>query len=53
MSKNPSMRVLVRADRNVRYEYLRSLLKAMGDSGVGNVTFSVVDKESTPTPEGQ
>jgi biopolymer transport protein ExbD len=53
VSKNPAMRVLVRADRNVRYEYLRALLKAMGDSGVGNVTFSVVDKEAAPAPEGQ
>jgi len=48
VSKNPGMRVLVRADKNVRYEYLRALLKALGDSGVGNVTFSVVDKELPP-----
>ena len=48
VSKNPSMRVLLRADKNVRYEYLRGLLKALGDSGVGNVTFSVVDKEQAP-----
>jgi biopolymer transport protein ExbD len=45
ISKNPAMRVLIRADKGVRYEYLRSLLKAMGDSGVGNVTFSVVNKD--------
>jgi biopolymer transport protein ExbD len=48
VSRNPGMRVLVRADKNVRYEYLRGLLKALGDSGVGNVTFSVVDKEQAP-----
>jgi biopolymer transport protein ExbD len=50
LSNNPEMRVLVRADKNVRYEYLRSLLKTMGDAGVGNVTFSVVDKEQPPAP---
>ena len=42
---NPLVRVLIRADRDVRYEYLRSLLEAVGRSGVGNVTFSVVDKD--------
>src|SRR5687768_12315223 len=35
VSENPSTRVLVRADKNVRYEYLRGVLKALGDSGVG------------------
>lgn len=47
---NPQMRVLVRADKNVRYEYLRGVLQAVGSSGIGNVTFSVVDKEQTPAP---
>lgn len=42
----PNMRVLIRADRNVRYEYLRAVMVACGNAGVGNVTFSVVDKES-------
>ena len=41
----PQTRVLVRADRNVRYEYLRQILKSVGESGVSNITFSVVDKE--------
>jgi biopolymer transport protein ExbD len=48
---NPQMRVVVRADREVRYEFLRSLLESVGRAGVGNVTFSVVDKEAqTPPP---
>lgn len=46
----PDMRILLRADKSVRYEFLRSLLKAIGDAGIGNVTFSVVDKEQTPAP---
>lgn len=45
VQKNPMVRVLIRADRSVRYEYLRSLLEAVGNAGIANVTFSVVDKE--------
>jgi biopolymer transport protein ExbD len=43
--------VLIRADREVRYEYMRQLLEAVGKAGVGNVTFSVVDKDASgPKP---
>jgi biopolymer transport protein ExbD len=45
VAATPEMRILVRADREVRYEYLKSLLKVAGVAGVQNVTFSVVDKE--------
>ena len=45
VSGNPLVRVVIRADKEVRYEYMRQLLEAVGASGVGNVTFSVVDKE--------
>ena len=45
VQKNPQVRVLMRADKNVRYEFLRSILESVGQSGVGDVTFSVVDKE--------
>jgi len=47
VSTNPQYRVLIRADKNVRYEFMRTLLENIGKSGVGNVTFSVVDKEDT------
>ena len=46
VAANPMVRVLVRADKEVRYEFMRRLLEAIGTSGVGNVTFSVVDKEA-------
>jgi biopolymer transport protein ExbD len=39
------VRVLIRADRQVRYEFLRRVLESVGNAGVGNVTFSVVDKD--------
>lgn len=48
---NPMVRVLVRADRAVRYDYERSVLKVIGDAGVTNVTFSVVDKDQGPPPK--
>ena len=43
--KTPQTRVLVRADRGVRWEFMRGILKACGDAGISNVTFSVVDKD--------
>lgn len=49
VAENPLVRVLIRADKEVRYEYMRQLLEAVGTSGVGNVTFSVVDKEGKPS----
>ncbi len=42
---NPTMRVFLRVDKDVRYEFTRSLLEAVGKSGVPNVTFAVVDKD--------
>lgn len=45
VAKNPMVRVLIRADREVRYEYIRSLLEAVGQAGIANVTFSVVSTE--------
>jgi len=46
----PNMRVLIRADKSVRYEYLRAVMVACGNAGVGNVTFSVVDKDGSGAP---
>ncbi|GAT34971.1 biopolymer transporter ExbD [Spartobacteria bacterium LR76] len=46
VNRNPQYRVLVRADKQVKYEAIRSLLEAVGRAGVGNVTFSVVDKDA-------
>ena len=43
---NPAMRILIRADRNVRYEYLKQVMITAGKAGVGKVTFSVVDKDA-------
>ena len=52
---NDKMRVLVRADKQVKYEYLRAVMVAAAKAGVGNITFSVVDKEmggaGSPAPK--
>jgi len=45
VTANPLVRVVIRADKEVRYDYLRRVLESVGQSGVSNVTFSVVDKE--------
>lgn len=45
MGANSRARMLIRADKNVRYEFLKQVMKAAADAGVGNVTFSVVNKE--------
>jgi len=46
---NPLVRVVIRADKEVRFEYMRQILQAVGRSGITNVTFSVVDKDSKPS----
>jgi biopolymer transport protein ExbD len=48
IQKNPMVRVLIRADKDVRYSVMKSLLEAVGKAGIANVTFSVVDKEGAP-----
>ena len=42
----PETRILIRADRNVRYDYLRSIMVAAGQAKISKVTFSVVDKDN-------
>ena len=39
------LRVIIRADKRAKYQYVRSIMVAMGAAGVPNVTFSAVDKE--------
>lgn len=48
---NPNTRVLVRADRDVKYDYMRGLLKTVGDAGISNITFSTVDKTAAEIEE--
>ena len=50
IQKNPMVRVLIRADKEVRYSVTKGLLEAVGQAGIANVTFSVVDKDAQPAP---
>ena len=50
---NPVARVLIRADRAVKWEYMKTVMKAVAQAGVANVTFSVVNKASTSAPPAQ
>jgi biopolymer transport protein ExbD len=47
---SPLTRVLIRGDKAVKYEFLRTVLEAAGKSGITSVTFSVVNKEMPPPP---
>ena len=45
LQSDPSLRVLIRADKDTRYEFMRAVMFAVGQTAVSNVTFSVVDKD--------
>ncbi len=56
VNQSPTTRVLVRADADTRYEFTREMLRAVGDAGVSNITFSVFDKEvpgAAPAPAAE
>jgi biopolymer transport protein ExbD len=44
-------RVLIRADKQVRYDYLRAVMVAVAQAKIANVTFSVVDKDAPGAPK--
>ena len=46
---NPEIRVLIRADKQTRYDFTRAVMVAVGQAKIKNVTFSVVDKEAPKT----
>ena len=49
VTANPGTRVLLRADENTRYAFLREIMVAVGQSKISNVTFSVLNKEGPQT----
>ncbi len=50
-NSNPGFRVLIRADKKVRYDYLRAVMVAVAQAKIANVTFSVVDKDAPGAPK--
>ena len=45
ITKNPNLRVIIRADRRAPYSFVRPLLVAVGQAGAINITFSVINKD--------
>ena len=41
----PTARVLIRADRGVKWEFMKTVMRAVGQAGISNVTFSVVNTD--------
>jgi len=50
---NPVARVLIRADRAVKWSFEKQVMSAVARAGVANVTFSVVNKDSVSAPPTQ
>jgi biopolymer transport protein ExbD len=53
-----NFRVVIRADKRAKYQYVRSVMAAIGNAKVPNVIFSAIDKEmdqpgATPAPAPQ
>jgi biopolymer transport protein ExbD len=44
-----ALKVIIRADRETPYSYVKEVMKAVAGSGVNSVTFSVTDKENPNT----
>jgi biopolymer transport protein ExbD len=44
-------RIIIRADKNVKFEYVKTVMRIVGESGVPNVIFSATDKEVPIKPK--
>lgn len=42
LAKNPFIRVLIRADKDVEYSYVADVMRACAQANIGNVTFAVI-----------
>jgi len=50
VASTPGTRVLIRADKTTRYAFIKDIMKIVAAVGIGNVTFSTIDKEKTTGP---
>ena len=46
LQNNRELRVLVRADRSVRWAFEKEVLRKIGEAGISNITFSVVNQSN-------
>lgn len=55
LAKNPMIRVLIRADKDVEYSYVADIMRACAQANIGNVTFAVItggDQSAKPDKGG-
>jgi len=45
LKQQPMLRVVIRADRLVKFDYLKTVMKSVSQTGVSNVIFAVTNKE--------
>ena len=50
LRNNPGARILVRADQTVRWDFMKTILRAIGEAGATNVTFAVTNQKTTDLP---
>jgi biopolymer transport protein ExbD len=50
---NPLARVLIRADRAVKWKFMKTVMTAVAKAGVSDVTFSVINKDTGAAPPAQ
>ena len=46
---NPLLRIVIRADQETHYEYIKTLLHLIAKMGISNVSFSVLNPSVTPS----
>ncbi len=46
VSKDPVLRVLIRADQEVEYQFISEIMKACSESHIADVTFAVLNQEN-------
>ena len=45
LRSDPTVRALIRADKNVEYSFINQIMVVCTEEGIANITFAVVDKE--------
>ncbi len=51
LGRDPVLRVLIRADKDVHYAYISEIMKACGQAQISDVTFAVLSKDAN-APRG-
>lgn len=52
IAKDPVVRVLIRADQQVEYQFISEIMKACSESHIADVTFAVLNQEAAAKAAG-